>query len=87
MNDIAAECFLFFVGGFETAAAAISWAIYELAINQEVQKKARSEIHRVLSKYEGKITYEGVHELTYLDRIIAGKILNSLQFLLKLLKL
>lgn len=77
MNDIAAECFLFFVGGFETAAAAISWAIYELALNQNLQKKTRSEIHRVLAKHGGKITYEGVQELTYLDRVIAGKFFFS----------
>jgi len=72
VEDIAAECFLFFVGGFETAAVAISWAVYELALNPELQKKTRDEIHKVLKNHDGAITYAGLQELTYLDRVIFG---------------
>lgn len=78
LGDVAAEAFLFFVGGFETAAVAISWAIYELAVNQELQKKARAEIHRVLDKYDGEITYAGVQELTYLDNVVYGELLEAI---------
>ncbi|KAI2473942.1 hypothetical protein C4B38_000042 [Diabrotica virgifera virgifera] len=42
----------------------------ELAMNLEVQDKLRNEINTVLEKYDDKITYEGIMEMTYLDKIV-----------------
>lgn len=72
-NGIAAECFLFFMAGYETSAATISFATYELAINSELQDKTREEINKVLRKYNNEITYEALMEMEHLERVIYGK--------------
>ncbi|XP_034254147.1 uncharacterized protein LOC117652979 [Thrips palmi] len=42
----------------------------ELAHNPDVRDMARAEVERVLAKHGGKLTYEALGELTYMDRII-----------------
>lgn len=64
---------MFFVAGFETSSTTIQFALYELSRNPEIQETAREEILRILKKYQGKITYDGVHEMEYLGRIIDGE--------------
>ncbi|KRT86689.1 cytochrome P450, partial [Oryctes borbonicus] len=68
-EEIAAQAFVFFLAGFETSSSTMTFAFYEMAKNQEVQDKAREEIRRVVEKYDGKITYDAVMEMTYLSQI------------------
>ncbi|XP_060526103.1 cytochrome P450 6a2-like [Cylas formicarius] len=70
LNQIAAQCFVFFLAGFETSSTAMTFALYELSRNQVVQDKLRQEINRVLRKHDGEITYEAVQEMTYLENVI-----------------
>lgn len=61
----------FYVAGFETSATAQSFALYEMAKNQEVQDRVKSEICEMLAKNDGKMTYHGIiHEMPYLDQVI-----------------
>lgn len=73
LEQVAAQAFVFFLAGFETSSSTMSFALYELAIHQDMQTKARQEIQEVLSKYDNKLTYEGVKELKYLQQILYGK--------------
>ncbi|KAI4459126.1 cytochrome p450 [Holotrichia oblita] len=68
-NEIAAQAFVFFLAGFETSSSTMTFAFYEMAKNQEVQDKVREEIRRVLAKYNGKITYDGIMEMTYMSQV------------------
>ncbi|KAI4459160.1 cytochrome p450 [Holotrichia oblita] len=68
-NEIAAQAFLFFLAGFETSSSTMTFAFYEMAKDQGIQDKAREEIRRVIAKHDGKITYEGIMEMTYLSQI------------------
>lgn len=73
LNEIAAQAFIFFSAGFHTSSTTVAFALQELAINQEVQEKAREEIKTVLNKYEGKMTYEALHDMKYVENVVSGK--------------
>lgn len=63
---------LSFFAGFETSSTAMTFALYELAINQEIQDKAREEILTVIKAHDGKITYDALGEMHYLHMIFNG---------------
>ncbi|XP_049836826.1 probable cytochrome P450 6a13 [Schistocerca gregaria] len=67
----AAQCFVFFVAGFETSSTTMSFCIHELAVNPDIQDRLRSEVDSVLSRHSGEVTYDAVQEMTYLDRVVA----------------
>lgn len=59
-----------FVEGRETSSTVLSYAMYELALNMHCQEKALNEITRILSKYYGKITIDGLREMIYIEGIL-----------------
>ncbi|XP_030745866.1 probable cytochrome P450 6a17 isoform X2 [Sitophilus oryzae] len=69
-DEIIAQCFIFFLAGFETSSTTMTFALLELAQNQDIQQKLREEIEKVLEKHDGKITYDAVAEMKYLDLVI-----------------
>ncbi|XP_030761413.1 cytochrome P450 6a2-like [Sitophilus oryzae] len=69
-DEIIAQCYLFFLAGFETSSTTITFAFLELAQNQDVQDKLRSEILKVLERYNGEFSHEALMEMTYLDMIV-----------------
>lgn len=73
VNEIAAQCFLFFLAGFETSATTMNFICYELAVNGDIQQKVRDEINAVLSKHNNELTYDAVMEMEYLDKVVQGK--------------
>lgn len=75
VSEIAAQAFAFFLAGIETSSTTISYSLYELAHNKTIQDKARKEVQDVLGRYGGKLTYESMSELTYLDCIINGNLI------------
>nr|QTM97428.1 Cytochrome P450 [Sitophilus oryzae] len=70
MDEIIAQCFVFFVAGFETSSTTAMFAMLELALNQEIQNKLRDEINKVLKKYDDKLCYDAVMEMEYLDKVV-----------------
>lgn len=71
-SELAAQVFLFFVAGFETSSSTMTFAFYELALNPEIQERAREEVRQVMESHGGELTYEAAMELRYIDRIIQG---------------
>lgn len=69
----------FFVGGFETSSTVTSFAMLELAMNQDIQDKLRKNIRACLSSH-GELTYEALMEMEYLDWVINGKVHNLFYF-------
>ncbi len=63
--------FVFFAGGFETVASTLSYCLYELALNPDVQNKLREEILKT-QKCSG-LNYETVSGLSYLDMVLSGE--------------
>jgi len=72
MDVLAAQCFVWFIGGYETSSVTLTFTFFELAQNLDVQMRAQDEIDSVLSKYDGKLTYEILQEMPYLDMIVSG---------------
>ncbi|XP_067009323.2 probable cytochrome P450 6a13 [Anabrus simplex] len=68
---LAAQVFIFFVAGFETSSTLMSFALYELALNPDVQTRLRDEVDATLQECEGNITYEAVQKMQYLDQVIS----------------
>lgn len=73
IDELAAQAFVFFVGGFETSSTTITFALFEIAQNQIIQKTLRNEINKILATYNGNLTYESITEMHYLQSVIDGK--------------
>jgi cytochrome P450 family 6 len=71
--SLAAQAFVFFTAGFETSSTTMTFCLYELSLHQDIQDRLRQEIDVVLQKHDSKITYEGIQEMKYLDKVISGK--------------
>ncbi|KAJ8951744.1 hypothetical protein NQ318_012595 [Aromia moschata] len=69
-NEFAAQCFVFFVAGFETSSTLMTFALFRLTENPDIQEKLREDILSVLKKHDDKLTYEAVMEMSYLDKVI-----------------
>nr|CAD7462943.1 unnamed protein product [Timema tahoe] len=67
---LAAQCFVFFLAGFETSSTTISCCLHELAVNPDIQERLRKEVDKVLIKHGGKITYEALQDLKYMDAVV-----------------
>lgn len=67
---LASQSLAFLAGGYETTSKALSNAMYELALNQLIQEKLRREIKEVLESTDGKITYECIKNMKYLEAFI-----------------
>lgn len=69
-ESLAGHALSFFVDGYETSSATMSFIIFELSIHQDIQEKLREEIMRVTAKHNNEINYESIKEMTYLDQVI-----------------
>ncbi|KAF7393606.1 hypothetical protein HZH68_010425 [Vespula germanica] len=69
MSEAAAQAFVFYLAGFETTSSTVTFCLYELALNQDIQKKTQEEIDRVLKKHGG-ISYNAINEMTYLQMVV-----------------
>lgn len=76
VDEITAQAFLFIGAGYETSSTTMSFCLFELAKKPDKQQKVHEEITSVLQKYGGKISYQSLKEMKYLDSCIDGKNYN-----------
>lgn len=71
---IAAQAVTFFAAGFETSSTTMSNALYELALNTNIQNQLRKEIDEESKKLtNGKFTYDSIKDMKYLNKVFQGK--------------
>jgi cytochrome P450 family 6 len=70
---LAAQAFIFFLAGFETSSTTLSFCLHELALNPQIQERLREEIDSTLKKCEGKVTYDALQNMPYLDQVLDGE--------------
>ncbi|CAH1128987.1 unnamed protein product [Ceutorhynchus assimilis] len=68
-TDITSQALIFFFAGFDTAASAMSFGCYELAVNKDIQDRLREEVMQVAKN--GRVTYESLQEMKYMDMVLS----------------
>lgn len=58
---------------FYFSATTTSFTLFELARNPDYQERLREEIRRSKEKNDGKITYEALMEMQYLNQVFNGE--------------
>ena len=62
-DEVIAQCLLFFLAGYETAASSIAFLLYLLALNPEIQEKLYEEIMDVAGDQVKKRTVNKPREM------------------------
>ncbi|RZB84923.1 p450 domain containing protein [Asbolus verrucosus] len=76
IEEVTAQSFIFFLAGFETSSTTMTFALYELAKNQHIQQKMREEIESVLTKHNGKVSYDAIQDMKYMNQVLDGKVIS-----------
>lgn len=71
---LAAQTFVFLLGGSESASGTISTCLYTIARYPHIQKSLYNEIDKVLKAHNGQWCYEAVKEMSFLDMVMQGKL-------------
>jgi len=50
----------------------MSYCLYELALNQDIQVELRKQIEHTLNENKGIITYDMIKDMKYLDMVLNG---------------
>nr|QIU80473.1 cytochrome P450 monooxygenase CYP6CY24 [Aphis gossypii] len=69
-DDIIANAILMFTAGSETVSSMLSFCLYELALNKEIQDKLRAEICSMKAKYNGQLNNDYLMDLTYANMVL-----------------
>ncbi|XP_072763800.1 cytochrome P450 9e2-like [Anoplolepis gracilipes] len=70
IDDMVAQAFIFFFGGFDSSSQLMCFVAHEIAINQDIQERLQNEIDEVLEKTNGQISYEAINNMEYLNAVI-----------------
>lgn len=67
LDEITAQSFIFYAAGFGTSSGTMSFCLYEIAKNDDIQRTIQEEIDTVLALHDGQFTYESIGKLKYLE--------------------
>jgi cytochrome P450 len=56
--------------GYETSSTTMSFALHEMAINPEIQKRVQKEVDELLAVSKGEINEEVINKLEYLEQCV-----------------
>lgn len=71
-DELVAQCYLFFLAGFETSSTVLTFISYELVVNPDLQQRLYEEIVAANDGLNGgRVSYEVLQKMTYLDQFIS----------------
>lgn len=71
-DELVAQCFLFFLAGFDTSSTLLSFMSYELTANPDIQQKLYEEIQETYQNLNGqRLTYDALQKMKYMDMCIS----------------
>ncbi|KAL1509590.1 hypothetical protein ABEB36_004301 [Hypothenemus hampei] len=70
-DDITAQALIFFFAGFDTISTALCYGSHELAMHKNIQDKLREEIRQTHKLNNGKLTYENLLKMKYMDMVFS----------------
>lgn len=73
LDQCVAQAFIFFLGGADTSGSTIAYALTELGHLPEIQEKLREEILEKIESTNREITYDSLHEMTFLNQVVNGE--------------
>lgn len=79
LKEFATQTFMFFAAGHETSSSTMTFCLYLLAKNEDVQEKIREEILHILQMNNGNYTYEGMMKMELLQLAILGNDTTTLR--------
>nr|UOW66143.1 cytochrome P450 6CY16 [Rhopalosiphum padi] len=68
--DIIGNAILMFAAGSETVSSMLSFCLYELALNKEIQDKLRAEIWSAKAKHDGQLNNDYLMDLHYTNMVL-----------------
>lgn len=71
INEMAAESLISYVAGYHTAGSVMTFVLYELALNRDIQERLRQEIIDSLAENNGTFTYDSVSQMKYLEMVVS----------------
>ncbi|XP_049941989.1 cytochrome P450 6k1-like [Schistocerca serialis cubense] len=60
----------FLIGGLDTSVSTMTYALYQLAVNQQIQDKVRLDIREAIFRHGGEFTYQALGAMNRLDCVI-----------------
>ncbi|KAL1509575.1 hypothetical protein ABEB36_004287 [Hypothenemus hampei] len=70
-DDIASQALIFFFAGFDTVSTALCYSAHELAVNKDIQDRLREEIRETDKLNDGKLTYDALLNMKYMDMVFS----------------
>lgn len=71
-DELVAQCFVFFLAGFDTVAFILCRATYEIAIHGDVQDRLLSEVDQVTQELNGApMSFDALKGMRYLDMVLS----------------
>lgn len=70
-DDLIAQAVLFFLAGFDTISTAMSFLLYELAMNPDVQDKLAKEVQDYDIKNNGQFDLKSIQDMPYMDMVVS----------------
>ncbi|XP_026324948.1 uncharacterized protein LOC113233928 [Hyposmocoma kahamanoa] len=70
-DDLCAQAVLFFLAGFETISSVMSFLMYELAVNPDIQEKLYKEIRENEDSNKGQFDYNSIQNMVYMDMVVS----------------